>query len=49
MHLKYNNNCSDICFDPYKKLIFDTKKCVYNCTDNFTFEYNNIYNICYSS
>ena len=43
---KYNNNCSDICFDSYKKLILDTKKCVYNCTDNFSFEYNNI---CYSS
>ena len=43
---KYNNNCSDVCFVPYKKLILDTKKCIYNCTDNFAFEYNNI---CYSS
>ena len=43
---KYNNNCSDICFEPYKKLLLDAKKCVYNCPDNYTFEYNNI---CYSS
>ena len=43
---KYNNNCSDICFEPNKKLLLDDKKCVYNCSDNYTFEYNNI---CYSS
>ena len=43
---KDNNNCSDICFNPYKKLLLDTKKCAYNCSVNFTFEYNNI---CYPS
>ena len=43
---KDKNDCSDICFSPNKKLIIDTKKCVYNCTGNFSFEYNNI---CYSS
>ena len=43
---KNNNNCSDICFNKNKKIILDTKKCVLNCTNNYTYEYKNI---CYSS
>ena len=42
----FTNNCSDVCFDEYKKIIYDIKKCVFNCTDNYKLEYNNI---CYSS
>ena len=42
---KYSN-CSDICFYKYKKIILDTKECVFNCTDNYNFDYNNI---CYSA
>ena len=43
---KNNNNYSDTCFDKNKKITLDNKKCVLNCTNNYTFEHNNI---CYSS
>ena len=41
----YSNNCSDICFYNEKKLIFETKKCELNCTDNNNLNYKGI---CYS-
>ena len=40
------DNCSDICFYEYKKIIYDIKKCVSNCPDEYKFEYHDI---CYSS
>ena len=43
---KDNNNCSNICFHKNKKLIFESKICILNCSYPFQFEYNNI---CYSS
>ena len=42
----FTNNCSDVCFYEYKKIIYDIKKCVFNCPDEYKFEYNDI---CYSS
>ena len=42
----FTDNCSDICFDENKKIIYDIKKCVLNCIDDYKFEYKNI---CYSS
>ena len=43
-----NNNCSDICFTESKKIIFDKKKCILNCSENniYKYEYNNF---CYNS
>ena len=43
---KNNNNCSNICFYKDKKIILDTKKCVFDCNEIYKYEYNNI---CYSS
>ena len=44
---KDNNNCSDICFYKYKKIILDTHACVLNCSNKYKYEYNNIcYEIC---
>ena len=40
------NDCSDVCFYEYKKIIYDIKKCVFNCPDEYKFEYHDI---CYSS
>ena len=36
------NNCSDICFDDTKKIIFNMKECSLNCSNNSSYEYNNI-------
>ena len=40
-HLNYD--CDDICFSPPNKIIFENKKCVKECIDdyNFKYEYNN--------
>ena len=37
-----NNNCSDLCFNNTKKIIFNEKKCTFNCPNNSSYEYNNI-------
>ena len=42
----FTNNCSNICFDKHKKIIYDIKKCVFNCTDDYKIEYKDI---CYTS
>jgi len=42
----YTNNCSDVCFYEYKKIIYDIKKCVFSCPDEYKYEYHDI---CYSS
>ena len=42
----YTNNCSDVCFYKYKKIIYDIRKCTFNCPDEYKLEY---YDICYSS
>jgi len=42
----FSNDCSDVCFYEYKKIIYDIKKCVFNCPDEYKFEYQDI---CYSS
>ena len=39
---KNNNICSNMCFNENKKIIFDDKICVLNCTDNNKYNYNNI-------
>ena len=43
---KNNNNCSDICFEKDKKIIYSQKKCAVNCSDTDIFNYNNI---CYET
>ena len=45
-NFKNNNNCSDICFNKNKKIIFDDKICALNCTDDDKYNYNNI---CYKT
>ena len=41
-----NNDCSHICFDDNKKIIIETKTCVYNCSDPYIYEYKRI---CYKA
>ena len=36
---KNNNDCSNICFNDNKKIIFETKTCILNCTNTYKFEY----------
>ena len=45
-NFKNNNLCSDNCFVENKKLIFDLRKCVLICTEEYKYDYKNI---CYSS
>ena len=40
-----NSNCSDICFDKNKKIIYSSKSCSINCPETDKYEYKNI---CYS-
>ena len=40
------NNCSDICFNKNKKILYNSKACEFNCSNIDIFNYNNI---CYSS
>ena len=38
------NNCYSICFENNKKIIYNDRKCEYNCTEINKFNYNNICN-----
>ena len=40
-----NSNCSDICFDKNKKIIYSSKSCSINCPETDKYDYKNI---CYS-
>ena len=42
---KNNNNCSDICFDKSKKIIYRSKSCAITCPETDKYDYKNI---CYS-
>ena len=44
----FTNNCSDICFQPNKKIIFDDHhRCALKCNEINKYEYKNIcYNLC---